>query len=308
VSVGLTDAVKPVINADHPFAVRIGICYTDTSGTHPADNFTITRGYHSWGGNGTNLNDPDVQQFFNNLTDRFPKGATETCINLDVQTCFRPEGQNQPLQCRNLDPVRGCPAHGVTAVPKEGCQAPSVEGKDAFDRPACIFPKDELTKLDCTDTAKNCVAQLTPADQKFFYDQTSGMLYFWVVQDAPNAFGPSPLGSCHDPKQPGDDPSCPDKAAGESYYACPPQGCIDYVVRLHDPSYEPGRSTCKPYPDFEMADPPAAFHLVYAKTTTAVQRSAPFCGNAACANGGGFSSFPHYETSPRQVCSKSSQP
>ena len=120
-SVGLTDAVKPVISAEHPFAVRIGICYTDTDGTHPAGTFTITRGYHSWGGNGTNFNDLDVQQFFNNLTDRYPKGATETCINLDVQTCFD-EGQPDP-SCRNLDPVTGCPAHGVTAVPKNGgCQ------------------------------------------------------------------------------------------------------------------------------------------------------------------------------------------
>jgi hypothetical protein len=165
-----------------------------------------------------------------------------------------------------------------------------------------------LTKLDCKDTAKNCVAQLTPADEKFYYDQTSGMLYFWVVQDAANAFGPSPLGSCHNPKEAGDDPSCPNIAGGESYYACPPQGCIDYVVRLNDASYKPGTSTCKPYPDFEMAEPEAAFHLVHAKTNTAVQRSAPFCGNAACVQGGLFSSFPHYETSPRQVCSTSSTP
>src|SRR6185369_98203 len=177
VSVGLTDAVQPVISAEDPFAVRIGICYTDTTGKHPADSFTITRGYHSWGGNGSNTADLDLQQFFNNLTDRYPKGATETCINLDVQTCFRPEGPNPPLQCRNLDPVRGCPAHGVTAVPTDGaCTHPSVEGTDAFDRPACIFPKDELTKLDCKDTAKNCVAQMTPADKKFYYDQASGML------------------------------------------------------------------------------------------------------------------------------------
>lgn len=70
VSVGLTDAVKPVISAEHPFAVRMGICYTNTDGSHPpADKFTITRGYHSWGGNGTNFNDLDVQQYFNILTE-----------------------------------------------------------------------------------------------------------------------------------------------------------------------------------------------------------------------------------------------
>jgi hypothetical protein len=45
-------------------------------------------------------------------------------------------------------------------------------------------------------------------------------------------------------------PSCPDIAAGESYYACPPQGCIDYVARLDDAGYNPGPSNCKPYPDF----------------------------------------------------------
>ena len=307
VSVGLTDAVKPVISAEHPFAVRMGICYTNTDGSHPpAGNFTITRGYHSWGGNGTNFNDLDVQQYFNNLTDRYPKGATETCINLDMQTCF--EKDNQTL-CRNLDPVTGCPAHGVTAVPPSGnCPHPSVQGTDAFDRPACIFPKDELTKLDCTDTGKNCVAKLTPGDNKFHYDQASGMLYFWVMQGAPNAFGPSPLGSCHSPKQNGDDPSCPDLAAGESYYACPAQGCTDYVVRLHDSNYKPGPSTCKPYPDFETAEPPASLHLVYAHTDTAVERSAPICGNGTCTGGGSFAGFPHYETKPRQVCSTNSTP
>ncbi|HEV8455755.1 MAG TPA: G8 domain-containing protein, partial [Gemmatimonadales bacterium] len=65
VSVGLTDAVKPVISPEDPFAVRIGICYTDTTGKHPAGNFTITRGYRSWGGNGSNTADLDLQQFFN---------------------------------------------------------------------------------------------------------------------------------------------------------------------------------------------------------------------------------------------------
>jgi hypothetical protein len=68
---------------------------------------------------------------------------------------------------------------------------------------------------------------------KYFYDSARGLLFLNVVQDSPNAFGPSPLGSCGDPKKK-DDPSCPDFVDGESYYACPAGGCHHYVVRLND--------------------------------------------------------------------------
>ena len=35
-----------------------------------------------------------------------------------------------------------------------------------------------------------------PDPSKYYYDPATGMLFFYVVQDLPNAVGPSPLGSC----------------------------------------------------------------------------------------------------------------
>ena len=230
VTLGLTDAVKPVISTEDPFAVRIGICYTDTTGKHPAGTSRSPAAIAP--GAATDRISPIWTCSTSTILPIGTPGATETCINLDVQTCFDLKIRTTPAMPQSA--LGGRPANGVTAIPTDGaCTHASVQGTDAFDRPACIFPKDQLTKLDCKDTAKNCVAQLTPADKKFYYDQASGMLYFWVVQDAPNfpvkangtpVFGPSPLGSCHNPKEAGDDPSCPDIAAGESYYACPPRG------------------------------------------------------------------------------------
>ena len=81
------------------------------------------------------------------------------------------------------------------------------------------------------------------------------MLFFNVVQDLPNAFGPSPLGSCSDPKKTTDDPNCPDLARHESYYACPAAGCPHYVVLLNDSTYQPGRSTCQPYETYAQNPP-----------------------------------------------------
>lgn len=83
---------------------------------------------------------------------------------------------------------------------------------------------------------------------KYFYDSTIGVLFFYVVQDALNAVGPSPLGSCCDDTK-GEcktlnDLACPDFKQGESYYSCPPQGCITYTVRLDDSTYQPGPSKC----------------------------------------------------------------
>ena len=74
-----------------------------------------------------------------------------------------------------------------------------------------------------------------PDPTKYYYDPKTGMLFFDVVQDLPNAVGPSPLGSCG-PNTP--NPSeCPQ--APESYYACPAPGCEVAIVRLDDSNYEP---------------------------------------------------------------------
>ena len=79
------------------------------------------------------------------------------------------------------------------------------------------------------------------------------MLFFYVAQEFPNAVGPSPLGSC---KSDGTgDASCPDIAMGETFYACPPQGCITYKVTLNDATYAPAPSTCAVYPKYAQPAP-----------------------------------------------------
>lgn len=129
VRVGFTDAVKPGMDTK-PFFVRLGIRYSDANGAPPANRFTITRGFKSWGGNGVSYNNPTLQQQFNFLANRY-KG--QSCFNLDHQNP------------QNLDPVSGCPADGVTAVPPDGnCPAPST--KDAtISPPVCVCPRDTLS-------------------------------------------------------------------------------------------------------------------------------------------------------------------
>jgi hypothetical protein len=63
------------------------------------------------------------------------------------------------------------------------------------------------------------------------------MLYFYVMQDAENARGAGPIGSC-----PGD-PACPGADELDTYYSCPPQGCINYSVELAG-AYTPGTPNC----------------------------------------------------------------
>lgn len=218
VRVGFTDAVKPDMDS-HPFYVRVGICYTDASGAAPPGNFTIRRGYKSWGGNGVSFNNPQLQPFFNFLAGRF---AGESCFNLDKQ--------NRTLNFG----ATGCPARGVTPVPAGGaCPSPST--LDAATR-QCVYPVTSLS-------AAASLAELTHPDgtpasfTKYWYDRDIGMLYFYVMQDAENARGVGPIGSC-----PGD-PACPGPDELDTYYSCPPQGCINYSVELAG-AYTPGMPNC----------------------------------------------------------------
>jgi hypothetical protein len=121
---------------------------------------------------------------------------------------------------------------------------------------------------------------------KYFYDSARGLLFLNVVQDAPNAFGPSPLGSCSDPKKTTDDPTCPDLVDGENYDACPAGGCHDYVVRLNDSTFQPGRSTCEPDPSYAQ-NAPLNQNVLVLKDDTA---------NRAIETKevGGTGTFPHY--------------
>jgi len=55
-----------------------------------------------------------------------------------------------------------------------------------------------------------------PDPSKYYYDPATGMLFFYVVQDLPNAVGPSPLGRASEHAESVRVPN-----ALESYYACP---------------------------------------------------------------------------------------
>lgn len=220
VRVGFTDAVKPAMDKK-PFHVRLGICYANAQGGSPNGNFKISRGYKSWGGNGVSRNNPALFPYFNYLENKRPG---QSCFNLDHQNA------------QNLVPGTGCPAEGVMPVPASGCPAGSTE-----DGGLCVFPRAELQPA-------ASIAELTQPDgtpaglDKYFFDAKTGMLFFYVQQDSPNARGGSPLGSCRG--QPDDDPACPGAGELETYYSCPPQGCINYSVVLNDPNYTPGPSNC----------------------------------------------------------------
>ena len=60
--------------------------------------------------------------------------------------------------------VKGCPAHGVTAVPTDGCPFPSTKDTAAK---ACIYGKTKLTSV-------GSIGELTPGGKpvldKYFYD------------------------------------------------------------------------------------------------------------------------------------------
>jgi hypothetical protein len=105
----------------------------------------------------------------------------------------------------------------------------------------CVYPRTTLTAAASIGELTN--SDGTPADvDKYFYDSTTGMLFMYVLQDATNAHGVAPLGSCTG--QPGQDAACPDATELDTYYSCPPQGCINYSINLNDPSYQPGPSQC----------------------------------------------------------------
>jgi hypothetical protein len=232
VRVGFTDAVKSHMDTK-PFSVRVGICYSNTNGAPPNGDFTITRGYKSWGGNGTNTNNATLQKYFTLLNQRYKQ---QFCINLDAQN------QGGPDVPGNFTAGLGCPAAGVTLVPDSGsCPAGSTPGSDRNNLPICVYAQTPLSATQSMADITNADGTPNAAD-KYYFDKTTGMLYFNVQQTAPNAKGAAPLGSCRGLTS--DDPSCPGANELETYYPCPVQGCTNYSVTVNDPSYAPGPSTC----------------------------------------------------------------
>ncbi|MGH8225620.1 MAG: hypothetical protein ACRER1_05670 [Gammaproteobacteria bacterium] len=222
IELGLADVVDRNISADHPFFIQLGINYTNKDGSHPANDFTITRGYKSYVGGNTWQADLELLKYWT------------------------------PLVCNNLDSLN------VNNVPWSGN---SFKG-------AC--PAGDTSLL----SKANSIAELTKSDgtpdlSKYYYDTATGYLYFNVAQDEPNPVAPSPIGSCANGA---DDPSCPDVADGESYYACPKNGCIIYAIAQNDDNYDPGPSVGQPDPANAKAAPANPNQLVVYGTNTVIEQ------------------------------------
>ncbi len=238
IDVGVTDVVNANIvdvanpSLVNPFYVRIGVCYTSKNGPkHPkdAEAFKITRGFKGYGGSGVPTNvDPNLNQYYNKLADEY---NGEFCSDLD---------DHNRQNIRPAKSGKGCPANGVAVpIPLGTGSCGSLATTTINGNTYCIYPKSSKPLI-----LAGSVDELNPGGvpdpTKYYYDSKTGMLFFNVVQDLPNAVGPSPLGSCG----PGTPNSSECPQAPESYYACPAPGCEVAIVRLTDSKYEPAPSDC----------------------------------------------------------------
>ncbi|MGD0074116.1 MAG: G8 domain-containing protein [Candidatus Binataceae bacterium] len=293
VDVSITDVANAEIAPRHPFYVQVGICYKPIGQNPPADNFTVTKGYRSYGSgnvvlsgsiNGKTIINTALRQFYNPLLNLYPKANPVTCNNLD----------SQMVPFKSSTPPPGCPAQGITL--KSSNPTCTNSGKDKQDQEVCVYPTSQLTEV-------KTIAEMTtdgklngpPNLDKFFYDKNLGILFFWVAQTDPNARGPSPLGNCTGSAS--DPPFCPDHTTDESYYICPPEGCSTYRIVLNDPNYVPGQSDCSVesvYGPYSWPAPPSNENvLVRAGTTTPIEQDQ---------QPGVNDDFPHYVSKTPLTC------
>lgn len=211
-SLGYTDANTEDMSTN-PFNVRVGICLKTTGGTIPgADNCTSD-----------------------------PSGCTP---NFSVQRGYKSYGGgsdesaklskfwNDLPQCKNLDNQTFNDIGIKTNIPDPGNNIP---GCPSPGYPSASFPIEQLAETD--DISKVDATH-------YYYDADKGLLFFQVIQDVPNAIGPSPLGSCE-----ADSPApCPQNGESETFYPCPVEGCILYTVTVNSTDYDPvGPTNCAPY-------------------------------------------------------------
>ena len=269
VHLSFTDAVKSNMSAANPFYVRVGICYSNAQGRPPNGNFTITRGYKSLGGNGINAALPDYRPYYTQL---IPTTSTRNCDNLDNNNNV--VGSDGVPVFLNLDPATGCPAVGLAGVVPG---APVCPAGSTLVGDFCQFPTSPLTTDGVSALSDISNPDGSPKDlSKYFFDKTTGMLFFYVQQTSPNAHGVMPLGSCHNPIQAGDDPACPGASDLETYFGCPAQGCVNYAVVLNDPSYVPGPSACAALaPNGNLYDPGTGFALNPPPQATFLAKAGP---------------------------------
>jgi len=212
-SLGFTDANTGNITTN-PFNIRVGVCLKTTGGMIPPADTCVA----DPGGCTPNFT---VQRGYKSYGGPNNNQSTLTDFwnNLD--------------QCHNLDNQTFNAANIKTNIPDPGAGIP---GCPSPGHPAADFP---ITQLEETDHISKVDAT------HYYYDATQGLLFFQVIQEAPNALGPSPLGSCQaDSLEP-----CPQvNSEGETFYSCPAEGCILYTVTVNSASYQPsGATNCAPY-------------------------------------------------------------
>ncbi len=304
IELGIVDAYKPSISTTNPFYVRIGICYQSKNGKPAsASSFTITRGYHSYGGGvvGPNFVDPELRAYYNNLNNTYVDKSMnhQDCNNLVGNNLLNgnipinlqcpstpPFPQGCPVQVQVGVPPKtqnfiGCPANGITLV-ANGCPANTTMDTDMYGQKVCVYPISTLTAATSLSDITNTDGTYKNLD-KYYYDSSTGWLFLYIAQQDPNPDGPSPLANCKDMSP---DPSCPNNANGEAYYVCPAEGCTDYVITVTDSNYMPGPSMCpNPYTaGFGAPEPTPLYHMVLSNSTTTSVARNPISDK----------NFPHY--------------
>jgi hypothetical protein len=236
---------EPKVSNGYGYTVSVDVT---TSPSAPADQKSGKAGIAKWIDVGlADVVDPNItpdRPFFVQLGICYTsKDGSHPAANFEIKRGYKsyvggnvwqedPELRKYwtPLDCNNLD------SQNIANVPHSGN---SYIGKC----PAASNGSP-VTSL----KAVSSIAGLTNGDGSpnlgvYYYNESTGMLYLNVAQDEPNPVGPSPTGSCSNGN---DDPSCPDIAQRESYYACPKNGCIIYTIAQNDSNYDPGPSKCAP--------------------------------------------------------------
>ncbi len=230
VDITLSDIVDPNISKAHPFYIRLGIDYA-TAGS------------------------PGTSMSANMFTIKRGYKSYEGNISITDQSLLKywTNLNCQKLDSQNLDNL-------PTMYGGKG-YCPAASGSTTAPVPVSTLSAaasiSELTNSDGTPNLK-----------KFYYNPATGYLYLNIVQDEPNPIAPSPTGDC---KADGTgDPACPDINHGETYYACPKNGCVDYTITLNDASYAPGTSTGAPAKTDLKPAPASENKLVLTGTNTVV--------------------------------------
>ncbi|MGA7964737.1 MAG: hypothetical protein WCB49_02365 [Gammaproteobacteria bacterium] len=236
IDVGVADVVDPNINKTHPFYIQLGINYTDANGNHP----------------------PNASYFMIKRGYKTYKGGLvwEAGDLLKYWT-------NWP-KCQNIDgnSLVNIPWSGDNFTP--GCPAGPPNDPN--------YPA--VMTLHSVASTSGLMNKGTPVLDAFYYNPSTGYLYLNIAQEEPNPIGPAPVGSCN--ADGSGNPACPDIKHGETYYACPKNGCIIYTIALTDDAnytYTPGASVGAPLATNLKPAPSNPNQLVVHGTNTIIQRT-----------------------------------